>query len=251
MPAGRRLTLAMPPAYPIFEFGPGPRTMEPVVGFLPKRHDPLLGQAAHLEAVRRPQLALTYGVSFIHFRTEGGHKCPQSTSMPSRGTSISSPTGTPDRQQVNLALKRQGRSAISPRTYSHYLSLLDSGFRTYVPINKFDVFQAIGQLPISPDRRRYSREDAEAPRLDVLRPGDVAICKPGRSFHRRLRRNRAWKDQSQERRPSLGPPQGVSGHSWHSRLEAGRSQPHKIRVHALQFIAVIILSSSLPSPPSG
>jgi hypothetical protein len=71
--------------------------------------------------------------------------------------------GRADRDQVNLALKRQGRNPISARTYSHYLSLLDSGFRTYVPINKFDVFQAIGQLPVSPDRRRFYREVAEVP----------------------------------------------------------------------------------------
>jgi hypothetical protein len=66
--------------------------------------------------------------------------------------------GKPSRQEVNRELARQGRSHISARTYTHYRLLKENGFRSYVPINKFDVFQAIGELPLSPDRRRFSRE---------------------------------------------------------------------------------------------
>jgi len=69
--------------------------------------------------------------------------------------------GRPTRSQINQHLRSQGRKPISLRTYSHYQSLRENGFRSYIPINKFDVFQALGQLPLSPDRRMYSREETE------------------------------------------------------------------------------------------
>ena len=46
--------------------------------------------------------------------------------------------------------------------YGHYESLQAHGFRSYIPINKFDVFQALGQLQMAADRRRYSRAKIES-----------------------------------------------------------------------------------------
>jgi len=43
----------------------------------------------------------------------------------------------------------------------HYQKLLQNGFRSYIPINKFDVFQALGKIQIAADRRRYYRELVE------------------------------------------------------------------------------------------
>ena len=63
---------------------------------------------------------------------------------------------------INEYLKQEGRHPISVRTYGHYESLQAHGFRSYIPINKFDVFQALGQLQMAADRRRYSRAKIEA-----------------------------------------------------------------------------------------
>lgn len=62
---------------------------------------------------------------------------------------------------INLYLVQQGRNTISQRTYTHYRKLLSNGFRNYIPINKFDVFQSLGRLQMISDRRRYSREKVE------------------------------------------------------------------------------------------
>ena len=69
--------------------------------------------------------------------------------------------GEVTRRDVNDFLLINSRKIISKRTFKHYHSLLEHGFRSYVPINKFDVFQAIGKLQMAADRRRCSRESIE------------------------------------------------------------------------------------------
>lgn len=59
---------------------------------------------------------------------------------------------------INIYLESIGHSPIATRTYTHYRSLLRHGFRSYVPINQFDVSRTLGQLQMAADRRRYSRE---------------------------------------------------------------------------------------------
>ncbi|MBM4302460.1 MAG: PilZ domain-containing protein [Deltaproteobacteria bacterium] len=62
-------------------------------------------------------------------------------------------------ETVNDFLGQNNRNHISQRTYNHYRSLKRYGFSSYFPINQFDVSRTLGQLPISPDRRRYEREN--------------------------------------------------------------------------------------------
>jgi len=59
---------------------------------------------------------------------------------------------------INEYLLSQGRRPISQRTYGHYRKLIANGFRSYIPINKFDVFQSLGRLQMAADRRRNRRE---------------------------------------------------------------------------------------------
>src|SRR5512138_209785 len=59
---------------------------------------------------------------------------------------------------VNNYLCTHGRTPIQLRTYGHYRKLLAHGFRSYIPINQFDVFQALGKLQMAADRRRYQRD---------------------------------------------------------------------------------------------
>ena len=59
---------------------------------------------------------------------------------------------------VNNYLVTHGRRLIQPRTYGHYRKLLAHGFRSYIPINQFDVFQALGKIQMAADRRRYHRD---------------------------------------------------------------------------------------------
>lgn len=61
-------------------------------------------------------------------------------------------------EEVNQYLASINRRAIANRTFTHYGKLIDNGFRSYVPINKFDVFQSLGRLQLAADRRRYDRE---------------------------------------------------------------------------------------------
>jgi len=68
-------------------------------------------------------------------------------------------------EEINEYLLQQGYRPISLRTYTHYHRLLQHGFRYYIPINKFDVFQALGRLQTIADRRRYFREKTEIPAL--------------------------------------------------------------------------------------
>jgi hypothetical protein len=53
--------------------------------------------------------------------------------------------------------------SISPQVY--YKKLIAHGFRSYIPINKFDVFQSLGKIELAADRRRYYRETIEQPVL--------------------------------------------------------------------------------------
>jgi hypothetical protein len=64
---------------------------------------------------------------------------------------------------VNHYLKSHGRKSIRLRTYGHYGKLLAHGFRSYIPINKFDVFQTLGRIQMAADRRRYERRRVEKP----------------------------------------------------------------------------------------
>ena len=61
------------------------------------------------------------------------------------------------REEVNRYLESINRRSIAQRTYIHYQKLIYNGFRSYVPINKFDVFQSLGRLQLAADRRRYER----------------------------------------------------------------------------------------------
>ncbi len=71
--------------------------------------------------------------------------------------------GTASREDINKHLEGNKRVSISPRTYQHYKKLMANGFRSYVPINRFDVSQALGKLQLAADRRRYSRHKVETP----------------------------------------------------------------------------------------
>lgn len=59
--------------------------------------------------------------------------------------------------EINQYLESHGRHPISQRTFTHYWHLITNGFQSYLPINKFDVFAALGRLQIVADRRRYKR----------------------------------------------------------------------------------------------
>jgi hypothetical protein len=62
---------------------------------------------------------------------------------------------------INDFLIAEGRNPISQRTYAHYRKLLSQGFRSYIPINKFDIFQALGKIQIAADRRGKVRDLTE------------------------------------------------------------------------------------------
>lgn len=66
--------------------------------------------------------------------------------------------GSVSQVNINIYLESIGHSPIATRTYTHYRNLLRHGFRSYVPINQFDVSRTLGQLQMAADRRRYSRE---------------------------------------------------------------------------------------------
>ncbi|HLO14198.1 MAG TPA: PilZ domain-containing protein [Anaerolineales bacterium] len=72
---------------------------------------------------------------------------------------------------VNHYLVTHGRTPIQLRTYGHYRKLLAHGFRSYIPINQFDVFQAIGKLQMAADRRRYHRDKTQIP-AKISRDGE-------------------------------------------------------------------------------
>jgi hypothetical protein len=65
--------------------------------------------------------------------------------------------------EINNYLVSHGRRPIQLRTYGHYRKLLANGFRSYIPINKFDVFQSLGRVQMAADRRRYDREKVQIP----------------------------------------------------------------------------------------
>lgn len=71
--------------------------------------------------------------------------------------------GNANRLEVNQHLSSIDRKPIAERTFTHYGKLLENGFRSYVPINKFDVFQSLGKLQVVADRRRYARDTDELP----------------------------------------------------------------------------------------
>jgi hypothetical protein len=73
-------------------------------------------------------------------------------------------------QEINNYLLHEQRKPIHERTYSHYKKLIENGFRTYLPINKFDVFQSLGKLQIAADRRRFDREQRIDP-VKISRDG--------------------------------------------------------------------------------
>lgn len=91
--------------------------------------------------------------------------------------------GQASRQDVNDYLYSIKRKAISLRTYGHYKKLITHGFRSYIPINQFDVFQALGQLQAAADRRRYERlkDDSE-----VYLSKDMKKWSPGKIIDRSL-----------------------------------------------------------------
>jgi hypothetical protein len=78
--------------------------------------------------------------------------------------------GKVTRDEINHYLTSKGRRRIQHRTYTHYKKLIENGFRTYVPINKFDVFQSLGKLQMAADRRRYHREKRIDP-VEISRDG--------------------------------------------------------------------------------
>ena len=77
-------------------------------------------------------------------------------------------------KDVNDYLIINRRRPIQLRTYGHYRKLLSHGFRSYIPINKFDVFQALGKIQMVADRRRYERDAFELP-AKISRDGDKWI----------------------------------------------------------------------------
>ncbi|HMD87957.1 MAG TPA: PilZ domain-containing protein [Anaerolineaceae bacterium] len=71
--------------------------------------------------------------------------------------------GKVTRIQINDYLIKNQHREIQQRTYIHYKKLIENGFRSYIPINKFDVFQSLGKIQMAADRRRYSRDATELP----------------------------------------------------------------------------------------
>ncbi len=74
-------------------------------------------------------------------------------------------------EDINNYLTTHSRRPIQSRTYNHYRKLLAHGFRSYIPINQFDVFQALGKIQMAADRRRYHRDKVEIP-AKVSRDGE-------------------------------------------------------------------------------
>jgi hypothetical protein len=66
--------------------------------------------------------------------------------------------GKVTRDEINNYLTSKGRRPIQQRTYTHYRKLIDNGFLSYVPINRFDVFQSLGKIQMAADRRRFHRD---------------------------------------------------------------------------------------------
>lgn len=66
--------------------------------------------------------------------------------------------GSASFEEMNDYLLKSQHNPISQRTFNHYRSLMRYGYRSYFPINQFDVSRMLGQLPVAPDRRRYERE---------------------------------------------------------------------------------------------
>ncbi len=66
-------------------------------------------------------------------------------------------------EEINNYLLHINRNEIQHRTYTHYKKLVENGFHSYIPINKFDVFQSLGKIQLAADRRRYGREISEVP----------------------------------------------------------------------------------------
>jgi hypothetical protein len=67
--------------------------------------------------------------------------------------------GKASMDDINDHLVRELRNPISLRTFGHYHKLIKNGFRSYIPINKFDVFQSLGQIQMAADRRRFKRKE--------------------------------------------------------------------------------------------
>ena len=83
--------------------------------------------------------------------------------MPLRATSTSSSRwGDASREDINQYLEQEGRNPISaPYRTATTKVCRPTASALYIPINKFDVFQALGQLQMAADRRRYSRAKIE------------------------------------------------------------------------------------------
>lgn len=92
--------------------------------------------------------------------------------------------GKVSQEEINDYLVDLGRSPISPRTYSHHRSLMANGFRSYFPINQFDVSRTLGQLQMAADRRRYSREQIDE--MDCMVSKDRTIWVPAKVIDRSL-----------------------------------------------------------------
>ena len=60
--------------------------------------------------------------------------------------------------KINEYLSKADRREISLRTYTHYNNLYKNGFTSYIPINKFDVFRALGKVYAASDRRAFPRQ---------------------------------------------------------------------------------------------
>jgi hypothetical protein len=63
--------------------------------------------------------------------------------------------------ELNRNLKQRNLHPVSIRTFGHFQKLLDHGFRSYIPINQFDVFQSLGRIQLAADRRRYKRHQVK------------------------------------------------------------------------------------------
>lgn len=95
--------------------------------------------------------------------------------------------GKADFAQVNTFLIREGGNPIAQRTYRHFHKLLKHGFRTYVPINKFDVITSDKKLQLTFDIQQptlFSTYSPDNPNLvQELIPLVKAIVKGLESRH--------------------------------------------------------------------
>lgn len=74
-------------------------------------------------------------------------------------------------QQLNQAIRAQGREPVSPRMYKHYEKLMRLGYDEYVSINRLDIRHANDSIFDLSDRSRYPDQSLVSPGRLILPTG--------------------------------------------------------------------------------